>query len=237
MAITKLKPTFESQWHDVVSLGEDAGLEGQALNEIADSWDMIQVWRRWFEGRYGNLESIHHRSGGDDPPDLEIVFSNAVVPFEHTWLLPYPLGWAEDLKKTVFPDVCSNVPSLTKTPADRDELIAMMGSMEGQFSDVKDEWIALAKYLVAAIRKKVEGLPKGGVIGIVNRATYWDHALQFLARLTGDFVDSEHGRNFASHTFILHSRWNPLKFHSALIRRGEKVLTQRSSGHDNAGSR
>jgi hypothetical protein len=233
MAIIKLTPTFESQWQDLVRLGEEAGLEGQALNEIADTWDMIQVWRDWFECGYGKLEAIHHRSAGDDPPDLEVVFSSTVVPFEHTRLLPYPLGWAEDLKRTVFSDVCSNVPSLAKLPANRQELIAIMGRVEGEWSDVQDEWIALAKSLVAAIRKKVEALPNGGVIGIANRATFSDHATQFLAQLAGDFVGSDQGQKFASHTFVLHTRWNPLQFHSALIRRGEKVLTQLSRVQDN----
>jgi hypothetical protein len=224
MAIIKLTPEPDSDLDTVFQLAASAGIEGQARLEVVEAWDMIQRWHQWIEERYGTLIELRHLSDGDDPPDLQFVFPEIVVPFEHTWLLPYPLGWAEDIKHTMFPDACTNVPSLSNPPANRDELLAIMGSLEGTWSDVKDEWITLVRALVAAVRKKMLRLPAGGIIGIVNRASYDRHNIRFLAKLAGDFINSDRCHDFAPYTLILLTRLNHRQFHSALITRGCGVL-------------
>jgi hypothetical protein len=229
MAITTLTPGSDLNLEQMFELARTAGLQRQARLEVVECWDMISIWRHWIEEHYGDLVSLCHRSGQDDPPDLELVFPEVVVPFEHTRLQPYPLGWSEDLSHTVFSESCSNVPSLSQPlPQNRDELIAIMGAWDSAWTDVQDEWIACAKHLAATIREKMKGLPSGGIIGIVDRISHGSDDRQFLAKLAWDFINSGRCRDFTPYTLILLSRWNPIQFYSSLIRRGGELLVERS---------
>jgi hypothetical protein len=92
MAITKLPATADIAAQEILAAARAAGLVDQALQEVVECWDVIQTWRGWIEGRYGPLNTVRHRSSGDDPPDLELVFPSTcsdgayVAPPFSTWL-------------------------------------------------------------------------------------------------------------------------------------------------------
>ena len=217
MPITTLPAAADTTDEQMLSAARSAGLADQALQEVIECWDVIQTWRRWIESRCGPLSAVRHRGQGDDPPDLELVFPSTTVPMEHTWLLPFPLGWAEDLKGKMFADVCSNVPSVSQPPRDRAELIEMMGSLEGQWSDVAADGTVLARHLATAIRKKIGCLPRGGIIALIDRVSSGEHDRQMLQDVAADFIRSKWCPDFQEHVLIVFSRWNPIQFRSSLI--------------------
>jgi hypothetical protein len=62
---------------------------GKAVSiEVVECWDMLAIWWDLIEERFGQVRSIRHRSPPDDPPDLEIVFADRTIPFEHSHLQP-----------------------------------------------------------------------------------------------------------------------------------------------------
>jgi hypothetical protein len=93
----------------------------------------------------------------------------------------------------------------------------MMGSLEGQWSDVLADWAALGAALAAAIRKKIACLPRGGIITLIDRVSHGEHDRQMLENLAADFVRSKWCPDFQDHTLIIFSRWNPIQFRSALL--------------------
>jgi hypothetical protein len=228
MAVTELQLNravdLEAAWGLVLA----SNLNRQACEEIRDCWDIVQIWVDWFTEQFGEIRCVRHRSPPDDPPDIDLVFAGRVVACEHTRLQPRPLGWAEGLRREIDPDACTTVPSISNSPADRDAMLnTMLGIGDDAWSDVIDDLIVMRNYLVTSIRKKMAALPNGGIIAVVNHVQIADH--DTLAGVITDFLTSEPFSDFGPYTLILHERWNPLQFRSALFRRGEPVRERKST--------
>ena len=70
---------------------KDAGLDSKSSREVCHCWDMFQIWHDWIDHKFGRLKTLRHRSPGDDPPDIQLIFKERIIDFEHTRLQPYPL--------------------------------------------------------------------------------------------------------------------------------------------------
>jgi hypothetical protein len=226
MAITELQlngaVSFEAAWQIFLA----SKLDGQACEELRDCWDISLTWMEWLTGEFGEVQCVRHRSPPDDPPDVELVFADRAVPFEHTRLQPRPLGWAEGLRREIDSGACTTVPSISNPPAGRDAMLnTMLGIGDGAWSDVIEDLLVLRNCLATSIRKKMTGLPKGGIIAVVNHVQVAEY--DALAGIITDLLSSEFP-DFSPYTLILHERWNSLQFRSALFRQGESVLRQRS---------
>jgi hypothetical protein len=199
-------------------------LDPKRSHEVCEGWDMIQIWRDRIEERFGMLQSWRHRSDGDDPPDFDLVFPDRVVAFEHTRLQPYPLGWAEDVKQSELSDSYTAMPALSNPPKDREELLHTMTSvLDAPWANVVDEWDAIGKALADTLRRKMCRLPQGGIIGIIDHTSWWEHSLTFLFETAEQFINSPKLVGFEPYLLIILSRLNPKQYHSALIARGRKI--------------
>jgi len=67
---------------EVFHCARNAGLNAKSSREVCRCWDVLQIWQDWFHEEFGEFKSIRHRSPPDDPPDLELVFSEQTVAFE-----------------------------------------------------------------------------------------------------------------------------------------------------------
>ena len=205
------------------------GLNTKSSREICEGWDIIQIWRDRIEERFGQLKSWWHRSDGDDPPDFDLIFADHVIPFEHTRLQPYPLGWAEDVKHSELSDSFTAVPALSNPPKSREELIHTMTSvLDAPWTNVCDEWNEIAKALAKTLKEKMTRLPKGGIIGVIDHTSWWEHSLKFLFETAEQFINSEKLRNFQPYLLIILSRPNPAQYHSALLTRGNPMECRRA---------
>ena len=213
---------LEAAWRLAVA----SNLERQACEEIRDCWDIVRVWMDWFTEQFGEIRSVRHRSPPDDPPDVDLVFADRVVACEHTRLQPRPLGWAEGLRREIDPEAFTAVPSISDPLASRDAMLNTMLGIGGAWSDVIDDFVVIRNSLIASIGKKMSALPNGGIIAVVNHVQLAEH--NTLAGIVTDLLDLEKFSDFGPYTLILHERWNPLQFRSALFRRGEPVRQQKS---------
>ena len=226
MAITELQLNRAVDLDAAWDIALASKLDRQACEEIRDSWDVAQIWMDWFSDQFGEIMSVRHRSPPDDPPDIDLVFADRVVACEHTRLQPRPLGWAEGLRREIDPGACTTVPSISNPPADRDAMLNTMIGIGDAWSDVIDDLGVIRNSLIDSVRKKMSGLPNGGIIVVVNHVQVADH--DTLARVVADVLASEVS-NFGPYTLILHERWNPLQFRSALFRKGESVRERKST--------
>jgi hypothetical protein len=96
-------------------------------------WDVLQIWRDWFHETFGELKFVRHRSAGDDPPDLELLFVRKTVAFEDTRLQPEHIGRADVLRnRKIAPDICTTVPAISKPTKSSKKLIeTMLGIPQG----------------------------------------------------------------------------------------------------------
>ena len=220
----KVSLTFpkNAHTHQIYSIAEAAGLNDKAQGELADCWDMVQIWWEWFEGEFGKIKSVWHRSAGDDPPDLELVFANQVVPFEHTRFQPQPLGHVQALKKEgiVGRFGCVVIPALANPLQGRDAAISAMRNLNAPWDDVSDELdairISLSK-LILSKRSKISN----GVLGIVDRTNWRDS--NDLFEIGHDVLNSQDFADSAFFAVIILSRRTPWHSRSALIRRGKEM--------------
>jgi hypothetical protein len=208
----------------VFHCARNAALSAKSSREVCRCWDVLQIWRDWLHEKFGELKSIRHRSPPDDPPDLELVFAQETVAFEDTRLQPEHIGRADALRdRKIAPDVCTGVPAISKPIKSNDKLIEkMLGIPQCEvWTDVSEEHTALKRLLAETIRKKVDRLPNGGIIGIVDEVAYLGHTLEFLFEASEALVRSDQFRDFDNHVLIVQSRPNIIQYTSALITRGD----------------
>jgi len=93
-------------------------------------------------------------------------------------------------------------------------------------SSTTDDWVAIFDLLAITLRKKMRGMPSGGIIGIVHDLVVSDAKKRALAEVAQNIVNRNEFADFGNYTLILLDRWNVHQFHSSLVRRNEKVLEQ-----------
>jgi hypothetical protein len=180
--------------------------------------DMVQIWQDWIKDTFGKIARINHRSRPDDPPDLELVFENGqAVGMEHTQLLPKHVGEAEAWLRTSQHG--GGLPSISSPPANKDELRDIVAGVKHVWSNVIDDWKTIFDLLAVTLRKKIGGMPNGGIIGVVCDLFVSDEYKHLLAQVANDIVNRIEFKDFTNYTLILLSRSNRLQFYSALIRR------------------
>src|SRR5207253_9348525 len=128
--------------------------------------DMVQIWQEWIKDTFGTITKINHRSLRDDPPDLELIFEGGrVVGMEHTKLLPSHVGEADAwLRKS---GQGGGLPSISSPPANKEELRDIVAGIKPAWSNVVDDWKTIFDLLAVTLRKKMGGMPAGGIIGVV----------------------------------------------------------------------
>lgn len=219
MAIVDLKLGRDFDLEQAWGTSKSAGLEKQSALEVVECWDMLTIWRDVIEERFGQIQSLRHRSPPDDPPDLEIVFADRTIPFEHSHLQPEHLGHFESLKHEVVPDQCVAVPSISNPPKGRKEMInAMLNVLDAPWSNVSDDHLVIKGLLSRTLRKKMDRLPNGGIIGIVDCVTLRDQ--KWLTEFAASLVNSDSFADSESFMLVLLYRPNQLQFYSAVIERG-----------------
>jgi len=212
---------------EVFHLAKGAGLDSKSSREVCCCWDMLQIWHDWIDSKFGRLKTLRHLSQPDDPPDIQLVFEARTIDFEHTRLQPYPLGGAEDVKHTEFPNLVTAVPALSKPPKNRAELLhSMFSVLDAPWANVGDELNVAAQSLVETLRNKMIRLPDGGIIGIVDETSYSHNDVQRLFEIAEHFVNSQNFSGFDRYTLIILNRPNHLQYRSALIVRGNKIETR-----------
>jgi hypothetical protein len=226
MAVVELPLTKTLTFEGALQIAKTTeGLSGKSRNEVYECLDMVQIWQEWIKGNFGTITKINHRSLRDDPPDLELIFEGGrVVGMEHTKLLPQHVGEAEAwLRKS---RQGGGLPSISSPPANKDELRNIVAGITPAWSNVIDDWVAIAKLLVFTLRKKMEGMPGGGIIGIVCELFVMDEKERLLAQIASDIVNHIQFSDFTNYTLILLSRSTRSTFYSALVKRAE-ILEQR----------
>jgi hypothetical protein len=226
MAITPLGIPCHSL-EDAVRIAKTTpGLSGQSRNEVYQCLDMLQIWQEFLKETFGELTGINHQSERDDPPDLELLFGDRVVGMEHTKLLPSHVGKAEAwLRKS---GQGGGLPSISSPPANKEELRDIVAGIKPAWSDVIDDWKTIFDLLAITLRKKMRGMPNGGIIGVVYDLFLMDRDNHLLATVAHDIVNRAAFTDFANYILILLNRLNPLEFHSFIIRRGD-ILEQKGS--------
>ena len=212
--------------------GRQAGLGAKSSREVCHCWDVLQIWRDWFHEKFGELKFVRHRSGGDDSPDLELLFVRKTVAFEDTRLQPEHIGRADALRnRKIAPDICTTVPAISKSTKSSKKLIeTMLGIPQGAgCANVSDEHAALTSLLAETVRKKMDRLPNGAIIGIVGETAYTGHTLEFLFQAAEHLIRSEEFCDFDNYVLIIKSRSNAIQYNCALITRqdGRIIRTTR----------
>jgi len=204
-----------------------AGLNGPSRQEVYQCLDMVQIWEDWIKDTFGAIIQINHRSGPDDPPDLELVFDGGqIIGMEHTKLLPTHVGEAEAwLRKS---GQGGGLPSISSPPADKDELRHIVAGTKPAWSNVDDDWNTIFDLLATTLRRKMIGMPTGGIIGVVCDLFIIDRYEHQLAQIANDIVNRVEFADFANYTLIILNRSSPSQFYSALIRRAS-ILERRGN--------
>jgi hypothetical protein len=202
-------------------------LSGQSRNEAYQCLDMLQIWQKFLAERFGKLTGINHRSQPDDPPDLELVFGDRVIGMEHTKLLPSHVGEAEAwLRKS---GEGGGLPSISSPPANKEELRDIVAGIKPAWSDVIEDWKTIFDLLAITLRKKMRGMPDGGIIGVVCDLFVMDHSDHLLAQIAHNIVNRIEFSDFDKYILIVLNRSTHSTFYSALIRRGMDISEQRGN--------
>lgn len=129
--------------------------------EIWSCYDVLTIWADKF-AHLGKLVSLEHLSNPDDPPDVRAIFDSGVVlDMEHTSTEAAHRHKAEKLRGGrggVVPPV-SGVYKTTKELMD-----AMNPYSGGGWVSVEKEAIARYELIFAAMKKKIQKHPPGGVL-------------------------------------------------------------------------
>jgi len=227
MAVTPLAIPCHT-FDDAVRIAKTTpGLRGQSRSEVYECLDMLQIWREFLQERFGELTGINHRSQSDDPPDLELIFDHRVVGMKYTKLLPSHVGEAEAwLHKS---GQGGGLPSISSPPANKEELRDIVAGIKPAWSNVVDDWKTIFDLLAITLRKKMAGMPNGGIVGVVCDLFVLDQSEQLLAQIAHDLVNRVEFSDFGKYVLIVLNRSTHSKFYSALIRRGMDISEQRGN--------
>jgi len=224
MPITPLKLDYALNDEQVFEITKAAGLGGLHRIETWQCWDMLRIWRKWIADTFGDLTGLHHRSPPDDPPDIELFFDNLVISMEHTRLQPKHLGQADALMRKWGRG--GTIPSISKPPANFAEMRDIIVGVTPGWSSTMDDCVTIFDLLAITLRKKMRGMPNGGIIGIVHDLVVASTNQRILAEVAENIINRDEFSDFNDYTLILLDRWNFRQFHSSLIRRAEPIRAQ-----------
>jgi len=188
---------------------------------------MLQIWQQFLKETFGELTRINHKSQPDDPPDLELIFGGRIVGMEHTKLLPTHVGEAEAWLRNSGQG--GGLPSISSPPANKEELRDIVAGIKPAWSNVVDDWKAIFDLLAITLRKKISGMPGGGIIGVVCDLFVMDESDHLLAQIAHDIVNRIEFSDFDKYMLIVFNRSTHSTFYSALIRRGIGISEQRGN--------
>jgi hypothetical protein len=188
---------------------------------------MLQIWQQFLKETFGELARINHRSQPDDPPDLELIFGSRIVGMEHTKLLPSHVGEAEAWLRDSGQG--GGLPSISSPPANKDELRDIVAGIKPAWSNVVDDWKTIFDLLAITLRKKMGGMPDGGIIGVVCDLFVMDESDHLLAQVAHDIVNRIEFSDFDKYMLIVLNRSTHSTFYSALIRHGIVISEQRGN--------
>lgn len=224
MAITPLNLEFGLTVDEVAQAIAAAGLNDQGWSEAFECWDMLQVWQDWVSETFGRITEVRHRSPPDDPPDIELVFEDGrSVGMEHTRLQPQHLGQANAYMRKSGKG--GFVPPIWPPPANFDDMKATIAGEKGD-SDFIPELLKTFDLLCLTLSKKIQGLPNGGIIGMVHDLDidcFNQHQMRDMAQ---DIVNRPEFEGFSNYALILLRRLNHRQYKSLLIRRGQAPLVR-----------
>jgi hypothetical protein len=188
------------------------GFKQEQGKEILCCYDVLRVWRDKFE-HLGELVSLDHLSGVDDPPDVIAHFSTgATLDMEHTSIEPNHRHWGEKLRGGqggVVPPVGGKYKS-------RDELLNVMNPWGGGgWASVEQEAVARCSLILDAMRKKIKKHPPGGIMVLDAHCHPNDLELPSAIAVACDKVRSVPGSDKWTYSFI--SRSNHIEFYSTIF--------------------
>jgi hypothetical protein len=224
MAITPLSLSHDLSREKALTIIKAAPLDGVYRQEVLECWDMVQIWRDWISENFGKVTSIRHRSPPDDPPDLELLFEDQVIGMEHTRLQPQHLGQAQAVMGKSGQG--GFIPSISSPPANFTEMRNVIDGAKLIMSPDTDDRAAISDLLEAALRKKMGGMPNGGIIGMMHDLIITSTNKGVIAEVAQNIVNRAGFPDFTGYTLILLDRANRRQFHSSLVRKGEDIRGQ-----------
>jgi hypothetical protein len=224
MAITSLTLDYSFSDEEVLAAVRASDVNNRHRLEVIQCWDMIRIWKDWVTEHFGLLSSVRHRSPPDDPPDIELIFQKRVVAMEHTKLQPPHLGQAEAIMRKS--EEGGFIPSISSPPANFNEMLSVIAGVKSPWSSTIDDWKTTFDLLAITLRRKAQGMPGGGIIGIVHDLVVAATNQRVLAEIAHNIINRDEFADLADHTLILLDRSNFRQFHSCLIRRGEEIREQ-----------
>lgn len=227
MPKTELPITFETPQKSIPSICAAANLKGKEINEVYHSLDAIHTWRDRFEQQYGTLARCVHHSNPDDPPDLTLCFAAVDLEVEHTRLEPSMLGWVDALHRKECPNQAITVPSITFQPKDRKDLLNVMLSRGGAWSEASADFQKWCQYVLGVIHKKTESRSTGLLV-IQDTSLIFEDQLGPIADAVHTLA-SQKPELIQNWTILIHSRSNPVQSLSFLITANEELLVRRST--------
>jgi len=224
MAITPLSLSHGLSREEALPIIKAATLDGEYRQEVLECWDMVQIWRDWIREKFGEVTSIRHRSPPDDPPDVELLFEGRAVSMEHTRLQPQHLGQAQAVMRKSGKG--GFIPSISSPPADFNEMRNVIVGAKLPMSPDADDRAAISDLLEAALKKKMGGMPNGGIIGMMHDLIVTSTNKRIIAEVAQNIVNHAKFPDFTAYTLILLDRANHRQFHSSLVRKGEDIREQ-----------
>ena len=89
-----------------------------------------------------------------------------------------------------------------------------------------DDCATIFDLLANALRKKMGGMPNGGIIGMMHDLIVTSTNRRAIAEIAQNIVNRAEFADFTDYSLILLDRANHRQFHSSLVRRGEAIREQ-----------
>jgi hypothetical protein len=226
VAIISFPASYQTPIEGLIGSIRQFALNGKQQNEVLWSFETILIWQEWFVEQYGELKELRHRSGGDDPPDLNLVFKTREIGFEYTALKPYPLGYAEAIASEINPKGSRILPGISlEWTRDKLERLASGNSAGTQvWSNASDDYDLALRNLIATVQRKLCD-SESDIICVRDDTTFLCDDFEGLALRLSDLLNSQEFQHAAHRTVILVCARHSL---SALVRRAEALRLKRT---------
>lgn len=191
--------------------------QDKEAKELWAAFDVIQIWKSYFEAKYGPLQALTHYSNPDDPPDVMAHFAYGDLSIEHTFVEPAHLMKANAIhSKEGGGDARAQVPVSATYLKTKSEFQSAMYGRHTTWEPTADAYQIRGGLLESAIQSKVKKYPPGGLM--VLEADFVTHecdlqALQSIFKLVSAFPVPGLDR----WTLVFRQRSNDCQFVSALF--------------------